>query len=286
MSYSKLWRNFMIPWDKFPEELIQSLERGQRPSPRMRREMVRILVREMMQKGPCISRRKCTEVAQKVVAKYPQSLQDVIDGDVIGPVKCLMRKTFYKQRKEVNQGKSIKYLQDEWPFLFTELGMEVHFKELTGIRLKETFTQNVDMKGKRLLSYMNTFCVNKSKFFLQALTKLKVMRGELSGCSEELKEMLLLLLSYFDEKEDGMFYYVEDTCLAEEVQMDQVHLTPMIVVCGRYSFSSRRFMLSLDRRIVHNNIPSFGSSLCMMFGSYYCFNIHYPSKLASTLEFL
>ncbi|KAL7826633.1 hypothetical protein AOLI_G00318420 [Acnodon oligacanthus] len=91
--------------------------------------------------------------------------------------------------------------------------------------------------------------------------------------------MVLLLLSYFNEKEDVMFSYVEDTCLAGEVQMDQVQLTPTIVVCGR-------FMLSVNRSIVQDNIPSFISALCMMFGSYYCFNIHYPSELASTLEFL
>ena len=68
--------------------------------------------------------------------------------------------------------------------------------------LQETFTRNVDLKGKRLLNYINTVCVNGSKKFPQALTKLRVMRGELSGCSEDFKEMLLLLLSYFDEKED------------------------------------------------------------------------------------
>ncbi|KAL6466702.1 hypothetical protein MHYP_G00245060 [Metynnis hypsauchen] len=45
-------------------------------------------------------------------------------------------------------------------------------------------------------------------------------------------------------------------------------------------------MLSVDRGIVQDNIPSFISALCMMFGSYYCFNIHCPSELASTLEFL
>ncbi|KAK1878797.1 Metacaspase-1B [Dissostichus eleginoides] len=103
--------SFVIPWDKFPEELMQTLERGKRPSPQMRREM--------------------------------------------------------------------------------------------------------------------------SKRLLQALTKFKVMRGELSGCSEDVKDMVLLLLSYFDEKEDTMFCYVEDTCLAGEVQMDQVQLTPTIVVCGK-----------------------------------------------------
>lgn len=316
----------MIPWDKFPEELMQSLERGKRPSPRMRREMVRIVVCEMMRKSSCISKSNSTNVAKKMMAKYPKSLQDIIEGDVIGPgyhslvkqlqnrienvkrsttpkirkrkhrtdesdtdevppeqraaiqdtygciswdlkflplgetpesqqekkeklkmmsqktdanpeeVLRLMKSTFYTQRKEVNQGKNIKYLLEEWPLWFDGLGMAVHFKELTGIELNETFTRNVDLKGERLLNYMNTVCVNKNKKFLQALTKLKVMRGELSGCSEDVKEMVLLLLSYFDEKEDVMFCYVEDTSLAGEVQMDQVHLTPTIVVCGKLTF--------------------------------------------------
>lgn len=163
--------------------------------------------------------------------------------------------------------------------------MAVHFKALTGINLKETFTRNVDLKGKQLLDYLNTVCANKSKTFLQSLM-MKMARGELIGCSEDIKEMVLLLLSYFDEKEEAMFCYVEDTSLAVEVQMDQIPLTPTIVVCGRSCFSSMRFMLSVDRYIVHDNIPSFISVLCLLFGSCYCFTIHYPLVLASTLEFL
>jgi len=302
---------------------MQTLDRGKRPSPQMRREMVRILVCEMKRKSTCLSKRHTIEVAKKIVAKYPTSLQDIIEGDVIGPgyhslvkqlqnrienvkrsttpkirkrkngtdesdtdevppeqraaiqdtygcikwdlkflplgeteesqqekkeklrvmskqtdvnpeeVKLLMKSTFYTQRKQVNQGTNIKSLLQEWPFWFDDLGMAVHFKELTGSELQETFTRNLDLKGKRLLNYMNTVAVYKSKRLLQALTKFKVMRGELSGCSEDVKDMVLLLLSYFDEKEDTMFCYVEDTCLAGEVQMDQVQLTPTIVVCGK-----------------------------------------------------
>uniref|UniRef100_A0A9J7XXC1 Uncharacterized protein n=1 Tax=Cyprinus carpio carpio TaxID=630221 RepID=A0A9J7XXC1_CYPCA len=367
---------FLVPWDKLPEELIQIFERGNRPSPRMRREMVRIVVREMIQKNRCPSTKLSNEVAKKMVAKYPKSLQDVIEGEVVGlgyhslakqlqyrienvkrcttpkirkrkccsdecdtdeispeqraamqdtygcinwhlkflplgeteesqrekkeqlkrmflqtetnaeEVKHLMKLTFYTQRKQVNQGENMKHLLKEWPFWFSELGMTVHFKELTGIGLIETFTRNVVLKGKRLLNYFNTVGVNKNKKFLQAVTNLKVIRGELSDGSEDVKEMLLLLLSYFNDKEDTMFCYVEDTCLPEEVPMGQVHLTPSLVVCGRSCFSAKRFMLCVDQNIVHNNIPSFISAVCLMFGSYYCFNIHYPSQLASTLEFM
>ncbi|KAI7810706.1 hypothetical protein IRJ41_005629 [Triplophysa rosa] len=342
----------------------------------MRREMVRIVVHEMMRKNPCPGKRSTTEVAKKMVAKYPRSLQDIIEGDVIGPgyhslvkqlqyrienvkrsttpklrkrkrpnnesdtdevppeqraamqdtygcinwdlkslplggtpdsqrqkkeqlkmmfqqndtntdeVKCLMMLTFYTQRKQVNQGDNIKCLLEEWPIWFNELGMALHFKVLTGIGLKETFTRHLTLKEKRLLNYFNTVGVDKNKKFLQAVTTLKVMRGELIDCSVDVKDMLLLLLSYFNEKDDAMFCYVEDTCLAEEVQMDQVRLTPTLVVCGQSCFSAKRFMLCVDQNIILDNLPSFISAMCMMFGSYYCFNIHYPSELASTLEFL
>ena len=116
-----------------------------------------------------------------------------------------MKNTFYSLCKEVNQGENIKHLLEQWQFFFEELGMAVHFRELTGIGLQETFSRNLDMKGKRLLNYLNTVAVHKNKRFLQALTKLKAMRGELCGLSEDVKEMVLLLLSYFDEKEDAMF---------------------------------------------------------------------------------
>ncbi|TWW67236.1 hypothetical protein D4764_02G0002770 [Takifugu flavidus] len=84
------------------------------------------------------------------------------------------------------------------------------------------------------------------------------MRGQQSGCSEDVKEMLLLPLSYFDEKEESMFFHVDDTCLAEEVELGQVPLTPTIIVCGQSCYSSTRYMLSLDRNLVNTtSLPSF-----------------------------
>ncbi len=45
-------------------------------------------------------------------------------------------------------------------------------------------------------------------------------------------------------------------------------------------------MLSVDQKIVNDQIPTFITGVCMMFASYYCLNIHYPVGLGSTLEFL
>lgn len=144
-----------------------------------------------------------------------------------------MKLAFYTQRQEVNNGKDVKHLVENWPYWFTEIGMAVRFNELTGVELEETFLRNVEQKRERLLHYIKTVAVNKSKRFYQAATKLQLMRGEHTVSSEDVTQMVLLLLAYFDEEEDVMFHYVEDTCLAGEVDMDQVPLTPTIVVCGK-----------------------------------------------------
>lgn len=50
----------------------------------MRRDMVRIVVSEMMKVRDCPSKQSSTAIAKQMVGKYPASLQDVIEGDIIG----------------------------------------------------------------------------------------------------------------------------------------------------------------------------------------------------------
>ncbi|KAK5599895.1 hypothetical protein CRENBAI_014213 [Crenichthys baileyi] len=113
-----------------------------------------------------------------------------------------------------------------------------------------------------------------------------MQRGQLKGSSEGVKDMMLLLLSYSYEKEETLFHYVEETCLAREVQMEALPVTPCIIVCGSSCYASRLFMLSVDHKVVNDHTTDFISAICLMLGSYYCLNIHYPVKLGSTLEFL
>ncbi|CAM4574008.1 unnamed protein product [Leuciscus chuanchicus] len=201
-------------------------------------------------------------------------------------VKELVKCTYYTQRKDINKGESIQKLCQEWPFLFNEVGMPAHFQELTGVNLMGNFLDNVDKKGARLLKFLRYVDAQKSKRVLNALLKLQTERGQSSGCSQEVIEMLLLLLAHFDEKEDLLFHCVETTSLAEDVQMEKVPPTPFIIVCGSSCFAAETFMLSINKKIVNDHITTFTSAICLMFGSYYCFNIHYPVELRSTLEFL
>ena len=140
--------------------------------------------------------------------------------------------------------------------------------------------RNMDMKGKRLLNYMNTVCVNKNKRFFQAQTKLKMVRGELDGYSEDVKEMVLLLLCYFNENEEAMFFCVDDTCLAEEVQMDNVSLTPTIIVCGELNFIFFSFFLLLSFLLSCPLSLPFCLS-CMFFFYIFLFLLFYPLTMSN-----
>lgn len=67
---------------------------------------------------------------------------------------------------------------------------------------------------------------------------------------------------------------------------DEEFMFMFMFFAGSSCYSSTRFMLAVDREVVNDNIPTFISAICLMFGSYYCLNIHYPVDLCSTLEFL
>lgn len=58
----------------------------------------------------------------------------------------------------------------------------------------------------------------------------------MDSTSDDVKEMPLLLLSYFDEEEESMFVHAEDTRLAEEVEVEPVPLTPTITFCYIFVF--------------------------------------------------
>ncbi|KAI7811278.1 hypothetical protein IRJ41_012513 [Triplophysa rosa] len=87
-------------------------------------------------------------------------------------------------------------------------------------------------------------------------------------------------------KKEELLHYVEETSLAKDVELENLPVTPCIIVCGPSCYAAVQFMLAVDRNIVNDDITSFISAVCLMFGSYYCSNINYPTELASVLEFL
>lgn len=256
------------------------------------------------------TKQNATEIAKRMVTKYPKSLQDVIEGDVVGSgydsfakqllarvenakrpntpkvkrrkhgsdgdtdeitavqrasvqdtygcvkwdpkympvsetvesqnvkkeemkkmyeemnynaeeVKTLVLATYFSQRGEINKGVTIKNLCREWPFLFKEAGMAAHFEELTGLSLIGTFMGNYKRKGKRLLEFLKHVAAPKNNKVQDALIKCQAEKGP-SGSSTEIVEMVILLMTHFGEKEENLFHFIEETCLAQEIQLDLV----------------------------------------------------------------
>uniref|UniRef100_A0A096M8X4 Uncharacterized protein n=1 Tax=Poecilia formosa TaxID=48698 RepID=A0A096M8X4_POEFO len=330
---------FQIPWNRFPENLIECFEMETRPKSHLRREMIRIVVSAMMEVCASPHKQETTEVAKKLTAKYPLSLQDIIEGDIVGSgyyslvkqlqnrienvrrtskpkirkrknmldedgtvppeqnaavqdtygcikwdmefmpihetaetqeekkvklkmlseennlnsdeIRDLMQSTYYTQRKEINQGKDLQIMVKEWPFLFQEIGMTIHFQERKSTR-------------DFLLDYLRTVSAHKTKRVLQTVRNLDILRGQVQGCSEELKDLVLLLLSHFNDKEETLFHYVDETCLAGEVKVDNLPVTPCLIVCGTSCYTSNNFMLGIDGNVVNDQIPSFTSAICLM----------------------
>lgn len=80
---------------------------------------------------------------------------------------------------------------------------------------------------------MKTVCAEISKMILWAVTKLDILRGHIEGCSEDVKDMVLFLLAYFGDKEENLFHYVDQTCVAKEVPVERLPANLCIIVCGK-----------------------------------------------------
>ncbi|XP_060786670.1 uncharacterized protein LOC132892416 [Neoarius graeffei] len=70
-------RETVVPWHKMPPNLMLALREKKRPKPKERREMIRIVIDDVLAKErgrP--GRGKLREIAKKIVQQYPSSFQD------------------------------------------------------------------------------------------------------------------------------------------------------------------------------------------------------------------
>ncbi|GBO35886.1 hypothetical protein AVEN_210123-1, partial [Araneus ventricosus] len=75
---------FEIPYSKIPRSAVTRLERGERPTPAERRQIVRIVVAELLETVPAPRKSQLELIAKEIVGKYPRSFSDYIGDSVIG----------------------------------------------------------------------------------------------------------------------------------------------------------------------------------------------------------
>lgn len=77
--------NFRVRWYKTPAAVQKALADQTRPSPGDRREMVKVVVDQMLENDPNPTRAMCQSIARSIVRDYPKTFADVRKkGDIIG----------------------------------------------------------------------------------------------------------------------------------------------------------------------------------------------------------
>lgn len=105
-----------------------------------------------------------------------------------------MVETFPSQRRDILSGlKETDEILEKWPFLCVETGMKVHFRELTGVRIDDSFEESTTTKFRRILQFFQFAKTEPSSRAGVILNK--AMAGGDVACA-----VLLMLLAHFMSK--------------------------------------------------------------------------------------
>ncbi|KAF3836761.1 hypothetical protein F7725_004225 [Dissostichus mawsoni] len=165
-------------------------------------------------------------------------------------------------RGETLSSKEMEDLVKEWPFLFQENGIRLHFRELTGVDITLNFDESTETKFKRILRYFQ-FQQSDPTNTAEAVLSQTLAGGDETGAA------VLMLLAHFREKQEKMLEAVDDTAIASEVDVKKLPSTPCIVACGNSPLTAKTFMVAVDQVIVNEQLPTFTKALQFMFCSYY-----------------
>ncbi|CAL1274950.1 unnamed protein product [Larinioides sclopetarius] len=87
---------------------------------------------------------------------------------------------------------------------------------------------------------------------------------------------------HFGEKSEAVFTSIDSSVTAKDVEsMLILPSTPCLISSGDGSF-----MISVDKKIINEEIQTFEAGFFMMFAVYYTLNIEYSEMACVTLEFI
>ncbi|KAJ3601494.1 hypothetical protein NHX12_032462 [Muraenolepis orangiensis] len=94
-----------------PSEIVRKLENKERPMGRERREVIRLVVGEILAIFPTPGKKPLSEIAREIVSAYPQSFRDVIEDQVVGSGYDSITKQLQSRIDNLNRGKTSLYLK-------------------------------------------------------------------------------------------------------------------------------------------------------------------------------
>ncbi|XP_071810939.1 uncharacterized protein [Apostichopus japonicus] len=142
-----------------------------------------------------------------------------------------MQLTYYLQREDILSGKySIPELQVEWPYLFEEEGLAIHFKELVGMNVKEGLEKAYESKGRKVRHFMQD-CGKQQ--LQRTICNIERSKAELGNDSPEVPGLVILLMKYFGEEPGCLVTVMEPTTTKDDVDRQKdLPNTPFLIACG------------------------------------------------------
>lgn len=145
----------------------------------------------------------------------------------------MMSKSYYGQRKDINNGIVISLLKEKWPFLFLDINLLQHFYMLT-----EVPGQNLEEKLRRKLVYIFKHFQNSDESNNATIQKLMKNNPDAEKDVNKLTSLvILMLLAQMKEKHEHMLLlYDVSQCIIIIIIfihfMD--HMCIIILSCVKY----------------------------------------------------
>lgn len=126
-------------------------------------------------------------------------------------IRKMLHETYFSIRKDINSGRDIHYLIEEWPLLFSKEGLFDHFLELVNINIEEKLSYSISKMGFSIISYF----LNEPKVKSTSREKFKETLLQLKSNCQEKDDMynwevlISLLMAYFEEDTKELFVLVD-----------------------------------------------------------------------------
>ncbi|XP_031167416.1 uncharacterized protein LOC116058713 [Sander lucioperca] len=317
MEDSPSRETYDVPWHKMPPNLMLALSEKKRPKPKERRELVRIVIDDVLSKErgrP--GRAKLREIAKKIVEQYPCSFQDrELNGTkVIGTgydalfiqlenrLENIRRPFTFSSTKRPAEAEDAVRKKSTLSDRYGCVEWQPAIEDIAELESKQDDLKTCNYQQRKhcktvleewpfLFEAVHLFDHTCTLLGLPVQTKLA---EEMSRKGKSIKDFLdsngmkmppgedpVQLISgiakFFKEKPDLLFYQSEESTAAGL----SIPSTPCILIMG-----DRRFKIAVDQEVVNDHINSLIVALSYAFSLFYVLNIKYPKKMSITLEFI
>nr|XP_033485765.1 uncharacterized protein LOC117258750 [Epinephelus lanceolatus] len=177
-------------------------------------------------------------------------------------------------------------IQEHWPFLFTKRGLCTHFHTLTDIEVDTRLSEALLMKGRRIWNFFQSQRLKWNKeteHLLRECDSAELNHHQIATTA------ILLLMKYFQEKEDSIFILADASSTKMSVEREMtLATTSRVIVLGNSLVSATQWMVSMEGKVFYEpeQLHDFASALAVFFASYYIFNLEYQESASTTLEMI